>query len=207
MRSAYQPHKTPDLTTKGSDNMKNITTTIRGISPLLQHGFSAEFQRSDASRPNVVQVGDPRSEAEAVAYRDQAGNCYFPGQAISRLIREAGAGHKLKGSRRAVKFVVPAAVVVEDDHVPILDLKGKPVSTFEVDSRPVTIPATKGRIMRHRPRFDSWQAVLHLQIDEEVLPATLVHQLLEEGGRRIGIGDFRPEKGGPFGRFEVLVWE
>ena len=28
----------------------------------------------------------------------------------------------------------------------------------EVDSRPVVIPSTKGRIMRHRPKLETWQA-------------------------------------------------
>jgi hypothetical protein len=35
----------------------------------------------------------------------------------------------------------------------------------------------------------------------------MIHQLFEEGGRRIGIGDFRPERGGPYGRFAIVSWE
>ncbi len=187
--------------------MPIVSVTIQGLSALLQHGFSLEFQNEDATRTQVVQHPSPRDAAEAVCYRDDNGDCYFPGTAIDRLLAESGSNHKLKGSRRAVKWVVPAAVLMLDDHVHILTKDGERRSDFEVDSRPVVIPATKGRIMRHRPRWDQWTAKFGLDIDPEVLPVELIHQLLEEGGRRVGVGDFRPEKRGPFGRFEVVSWD
>jgi hypothetical protein len=187
--------------------MPTVSVTIRGLSPLLQHRFGDAAMADDSTRAQLVVRGTPREEAEKVVYRDSGNACYFPGQAIARLLREAGGGHKLRGSRKAVKWIVPAAVIVPADEIHILDETGKPYETFEVDSRPVTIPATKGRIMRHRPRWDAWQARFSLECDDTVLPVELIHQLLEEGGRRQGIGDYRPEKGGPFGRFEILVWE
>lgn len=88
------------------------------------------------------------------------------------------------------------------DRVTILNGKG-PAKDFEVDSRPVTIPATKGRIMRHRPRFDQWGAAFEMQINDDLLSVDMAHQLLNEAGLSIGIGDFRPEKRGPFGTFRV----
>jgi len=187
--------------------MATVAVTIRGVSPLLQHAFGAEFQNEDAARVQVVQHGTPREKAEAITYRDDEGMCYFSGAAIGRLLRESGTNHKLKGSRRSVKFVVPSAVLVPEDRIHILTKDGERRSDYEVDSRPIAIPSTKGRIMRHRPRWDQWTARFSLEIDSAVLPVELVHQLLEEGGRRIGIGDYRPEKGGPFGRFEVTNWE
>ncbi len=189
--------------------MPIVSVEIRGLSPLLQHRFGEEAEQADSKPTRTVTVGygTPREQAEKAVYRDQAGCCYFPGQAIARLLREAGSNHKQRGSRRSIKFIVPAGVIVPADAIAILDEKGKAVKDFEIDSRPVTIPATKGRVMRHRPRWDTWTAEFSLEIDEDVLPVDLVHQLLEEGGRRIGIGDYRPERGGPFGRFEVLRWE
>ncbi len=189
--------------------MPIIHVQIRGLSPLLQQRFGEEAQQADTkpTKTAVNHYGTPREQAEKVTYRDQAGCCYFPGQAIARLLREAGSNHKQRGTRKSVKYIVPAAVIVPADAISILDEKGKQVKDYEVDSRPVTIPATKGRVMRHRPRWDVWTAKFALEIDEEVLDVATIHQLLEEGGRRIGIGDYRPEKGGPFGRFEILRWE
>jgi hypothetical protein len=183
-----------------------VAVNIRGISPLLQHAFGAAFENEDATRTQVIRHSAPREQAEAVTYRDDDRNVYFPGASIARMLRESGTNHKLKGSRRSVKFVVPSAVLVPEDHIHILTKDGERREDFEVDSRPVTIPSTKGRIMRHRPRWDDWTAEFSLEIDPSVLPVDLVHQLLEEGGRRVGIGDYRPEKGGPFGRFEIVSW-
>lgn len=186
--------------------MPTVSVEIAGLSPLLQHRFGEQSEAADPVRAALLLSGTPREQAECVVYRNSDNQCYFPGQAIARLLREAGGSHKQKSTRKSVKYIVPAAVIVPEDAVLILDELGKPVEDFEVDSRPVTIPATKGRIMRHRPRFDLWGASFLLEVDETVLPVALIHQLLEEGGRRIGIGDFRPEKGGPFGRFAVVSW-
>jgi len=93
-----------------------------------------------------------------------------------------------------------------DDTITIFNGDGQPAKDFEVDSRPVVIPSTKGRIMRHRPRFDQWSASFTIRINEMILPVDFVQRLLTEGGEQIGIGDFRPEKGGPFGTFNVVEW-
>jgi hypothetical protein len=47
-------------------------------------------------------------------------------------------------------------------------------------------------------------------VSEEDLPQKtsleMLKAILAEAGRRIGIGDFRPQKTGPFGKFIVLEW-
>jgi hypothetical protein len=188
--------------------MKLINVTIRGITPILQHRFTESSEQDSGTRKVMVQRGTPREEAEKVSYKTNDGKFYFPGAAISRLLREAGSNHKLKGTRKSAKYVVPAAVLITDDAIFLTNGDGKtPVKDFEVDSRPVTIPATKGRIMRHRPRFDCWSASFAVRINDTILPVDFVQTLLVEGGEQIGIGDFRPEKGGPFGTFHVSEWK
>lgn len=188
--------------------MKLIDVQIKGTTPLLQHRFTESAEQNSSTRKVLVNQGTPREQAEKAVYRDPQGKFYFPGAAISRLLREAGGNHKLRGSRKSAKYVVPACVLVMMDGVTLLNGDGKtPAKDYEVDSRPVTIPATKGRIMRHRPRFDQWSANFTLRINETILPIDFIQQLLTEGGQQIGIGDFRPEKGGPFGTFNVVEWK
>lgn len=190
--------------------MKIINVQIKGDTSLLQHRFgeAAEGDSGKATRKVLVDRGTPRQEAEKVCYKNAKGEFYFPGAAIGRLLREAGGGHKLKGSRKSAKYVVPAAVLVTDDEIVIRNGDGKsPIEDFEVDSRPVTIPATKGRVMRHRPRYDNWSATFSIRVNETILPPEFVQTLLTEGGQQIGIGDYRPEKGGPFGTFQIVSWK
>jgi hypothetical protein len=183
--------------------MKTVEAEIRGVTPLLIHRFGEQAEVSKPTRNIVVSEVDPRAEAEKVAYKAEDGTYYFSAFSIPSAMGAAGSNHKLKGSRRTLRFVVPSAVRVTSDTITILNGDG-PAKSFEVDSRPVTIPATKGRIMRHRPKFNQWGATFTLLIDETQLSIEMAHQLLEEAGRSIGIGDFRPEKRGPFGTFRVV---
>lgn len=190
--------------------MKLFRVTIKGMSPYLMHRFQDGALEGNGTRRVNIEANQPapRDEAERFAYRFKDRSLYFPGAAIGRLLREAGGNHKLKGSRKSLKFIVPSSVLVLDDAIPFHN--GKPankLTEFEVDSRPVTIPATKGRVMRHRPRLEEWAATFNLRINEQLLSPDSVLMLLNEGGQQLGIGDFRPERGGPFGTFAVTSWE
>lgn len=187
--------------------MKTVSVRIEGTTALLMHRFTEASEVQKSTRRLAIKEEDPREVAERCAYRLPDGGLYLPGAAIARLVREAGSNHKQRGSRKSLKFVVPAAVYMGAETITLLNGDGKSIAReFEVDSRPVTIPATKGRIMRHRPRLNKWAAEFDLEIDDDILPLEVVHQLLIEGGNKIGVGDFRPERGGPFGRFAVTQW-
>lgn len=186
--------------------MKRINVEIRGITPLLIHRFGEQTEQAKATRKQMVKTVDPREEATKNAYIAPDGTYYFNAFSIAGAMGNAGANHKMRGSRKSLRFVVPSAVLVPSDSITILNGDG-PARGFEVDSRPVTIPATKGRVMRHRPRFDNWGARFELVVNDDLLEVETAHQLLTEAGVSIGIGDFRPEKRGPFGTFRVTLWE
>lgn len=186
--------------------MQTVQVEIRGVTPLLIHRFGEEAEQQKKSRRIEMKQRDPREEAQRNAYIATDGTYYFSAFAIPNAMGSAGANHKATGTRKTLRFVVPSAVRMAKDTVTILNGVGA-AKTFEVDSRPVTIPATKGRILRHRPRFDVWGARFEFLLDDELLSADMAHQLLNEAGTSIGIGDFRPEKRGPFGTFRVVKFE
>lgn len=143
-----------------------------------------------------------------VCYRESSGELIFPGAAFQRLMREAGGNHKEKGSRKTLKYRVPAAVLVLDEFVPLyMPDRRTRLTDFEVDSRSVVNAFTKGRILCHRPRLERWVAKFRLRINQDLMDPKMVRQLLTEGGDQIGIGAFRPEKGGTFGLFDVVAWD
>lgn len=186
--------------------MKRMDVEIRGTAPLLIHRFDETAESEKKTRKIEVNRRDPREEATKCAYIAKDGTFYFNAFAIPGCMGNAGASHKQRGSRKTLRFVVPSAVRMEVDAVTILNGKG-PAKDFEVDSRPVTIPATKGRVMRHRPRFDQWGAKFVLLVNDDMIAVETAHQLLNEAGEQVGIGDFRPEKRGPFGTFRVTKFE
>lgn len=186
--------------------MKTFDVEIRGITALLIHRFGEDAEQAKKTRRIETERRDPLDEATKNAYIAPDGTYYFSAFSIPNAMGNAGSSHKATGTRKTLRYVVPSAVRMTTDTVTILNGNG-PAKKFEVDSRPVTIPATKGRVMRHRPRFDQWGARFELLVDDQLLSPDMAHQLLSEAGQSIGIGDFRPEKRGPFGRFMVTAWK
>ena len=190
--------------------MMQIECFIEGVTPLLLHRATEESLTGSTRQNTIEEKVDPRIVAGKCVYRigDQAsGQLALPGAAFARMVREAGGAHKSKGSRKSLKYIVPSAVLVLDDLCGLFERDRRtPIVDFEIDSRPVTIPATKGRVMRYRARLNAWSCKVHIQLNEGIMGENILRQLWNEGLQQIGVGDFRPEKGGPFGTSHVVSW-
>lgn len=182
--------------------MRSIETEILGVTPLLMHRFSEEDQAQvQSGTSHAVTRPAPDDAAERAAYRmDGPGsNLYIPARAILAAIRRASSLHKV--GRRSAKAVIAASIFVLPEKI---DLGTK---KYAVDSQSVVIRATKGRIMRHRPRLDQWKARFTISFNEALLQDTdFLRKIVEDAGARVGILDFRPECGGHYGTFAVVRW-
>jgi hypothetical protein len=188
--------------------MIEIRLWTEGVTPMLQHRATEEALQGETRTNTPTEREDPRDICEKAIYRIMPGRqIAVPGAAFARMVREAGGSHKAKGSRKSLKYLVPSAVLVLEDlcGLYLRDRKTQ-IKDFEVDSRPVVIPATKGRVIRHRARLNEWSCSVHIRINESILDEKTVRQLFTEGLQQIGIGDFRPEKGGPFGVSSLVQW-
>jgi hypothetical protein len=70
-----------------------------------------------------------------------------------------------------------------------------------VDCRSVKV--STARLMRYRPRLNDWSLKVEILFDETVVERAQILAAAQNAGRYIGLGDYRPEKAGPFGRFTV----
>jgi len=174
---------------------KSVTVTIKGISPLLMHKYPLVAPEvADDKVP-------PKEQAERRAYRIPGDTeLYVPGVAIQRCIVSAAVYSKGKG-RASLQKQTAACVLVTPEYA------GLGTTKFEVDSRPVVIPSTKGRVVRHRPRINDWSTAFTLEYDERLLTEKQLREIVDNAGSRCGLLDFRPEKKGPFGRFMVTEWK
>lgn len=184
-----------------------IRVTIKGISPLLMNRFTEQAEiKISGGTSSAFQAsgnrGNPREQAEPKRYSDAQGNLYIPGANVFSCLVAAGIFIKVGRSKLTTQksSLVPAGLMV-DDLICSLGTKD-----WEVDSRSVVIPATGGRIMCHRPRIDQWSLTFNLDVDEEMFSPDLVRQLVDAAGKKVGLGDWRPSRKGPFGRFVVDQW-
>lgn len=185
--------------------MKTVNVKIKGISPLLINRFKEQDEITEAVKKTTKKdYGTPREQAELTAYSDEkTGLLWIPSSWVIGSIMTVASDYKIPGSRKSVKSVAGGVVIPLDEKVYFADKKK--ISDIEIDSRPVVIQ--RARIMRHRARLEEWEISLSLEIDETILPVDSVHQILTDAGRRAGLGDFRPQKGGPFGRFQITSWK
>ena len=70
----------------------------------------------------------------------------------------------------------------------------------------VPVVVQRARVLRTRPRFETpWSAEFSVEYDPDLVDKTQLENWLDIAGRRIGLGDWRPEKSGMYGRFTAIV--
>lgn len=173
---------------------KSVAVTIEGISPLLMHAYPLAPIEALEKRP-------PEEQAELAAYRDpETKELYIPGIAIQRALVSGASFSKGKG-RASLQKVAAACIFVNPERV------GLGTKHYEIDARPAVVPATRGRVMRYRPRLDRWRASFEISYDPTLLTEVQLRRIVDDTGSRVGLLDFRPERKGPFGRFHVIEWK
>ena len=176
-----------------------LTFWIKGTSPLIQHAWSEKgltMLRMTATerrkQPKVAR--DPQGEAMNAAYRTPDGQFGLPLLAFKASL--IGAAHKDIGLEKTLVrkslFVSGSGTnaVVPMEH-------SEPVIREDI----VRIGANQTDI-RYRPMFEEWRVKITAQVDTAALSQQDIINLVNRAGFSVGIGEWRPEKGGEFGRFE-----
>lgn len=184
-----------------------IDITIAGIVPLLVNKFSdkAAMEATEGSSGSSAAAdrGTPLEDAASRLHIGSRGQLIVPQPALLACIVNGGLFHKV-GKRQlttAKSSLLYAAVAINQIEI---DIHHK--QPWKVDTRPVRIPATGGRINRHRPCFDDWRLEFTVDLDVTICNAKLFREVVDDAGKRIGLLDFRPACKGPYGRFVVVQW-
>jgi hypothetical protein len=187
--------------------MKAIKITIEGITPLMLCAFTdaaakaaTDGTRSSASGERMT----PKEQAESYLYKDESGRLVIPSPNMLCCIMDGGTFFKSGKSKITTQksSLIPACVMIEEVTIPIVSKDG-----WTIDTRPVRIPATGGRILCHRPVFNDWRLTFAVQLDPSIIGEKLLREIIDAAGTRKGIGAYRPACKGVFGRFKVIRWE
>jgi hypothetical protein len=179
---------------------EQLTFTIRGISPMIQHSWSekAKIQMRDkhaGKKTKTREIRDPEAEAEAAAYRTDEGDHGIPAMAFkSSLITAA---HKDIGIEKTL--LRKALFVHCEDSGGVLGMDASDPIMRE-DCVRVGAGSTD---LRYRPEFREWAVTITCTFDAELLRVEDIINLVNRAGFGCGIGEWRPEKGGEYGRYEV----
>lgn len=185
-----------------------ISIRIDGTTPLICNKFTdaAAESASNGSRGSSAgqDRGTPLEIAQSKLYIGNNGNPMIPQPNLLRCLVEGGRFTKIGKSQvtTAKSSILYACVDVQGAEIPIIHQQ-----PWKVDTRAVRIPSTGGRILAHRPMFDDWALEFVVDLDTSILGEKLLRQIIDDAGKRIGMGDFRPQCKGPYGRFVVNKWE
>lgn len=192
---------------EGVGNEIEISATLEGIAPgLLMHSgasmalAAAWAAKESSGRKKVIPEHDV--EAEWGVYRNRAGDLVLPAPNFQRALVEAGKAFRSPTRKMATMtrevaagVIIPAGV---ESYV-LVDPDGVPIREYEVDVRRANVQ--RQSIMRARPLVREWGLEARLWLDPLVVSPEVVLRVMMLAGRTIGLGDYRPERSGPFGRY------
>ena len=179
---------------------ERISFWIKGTSPMIQHAWSekakAQLRMTAAERKKQPKVArDPEQDAANATYTTADGEPGVPLLAFKAAIITAA--HKDYGIEKTT--VRKALFVPCSDPNNVIPMEYESMRVRE-DIVRVGMAQTD---LRYRPEFTGWRVKVSAQIDSSLLTVQNVIDLTNRAGFSVGIGEWRPEKGGEFGRFEV----
>ena len=167
---------------------KRIKVSVEGIRALLMH----EFHFDDSNKKKAVY--DLKEDAEKALIKDSSGRIAVKATQFESCLCNAGKEFKFRG-KKTYNAILKAGIRVEPEY-PLLNNP-----EYVVDVRPVVIQ--RARIARARPRFDKWITNFDLVITDDQIDPLILKEIMEHGGLRNGIGDYRPK----YGLFKVTSWD
>lgn len=178
---------------------KIVQMRIVGSSPLIQHAWSdrnKEMMRAKhaGEKSKDRSARNPQTEGEDAAYRKRDGRYALPAMAVKAAV--INAAHKDLGIE---KTRVCKSLFIICDHDKLIPMDcDQPVIQEDV----IRV-ASGGADLRYRPYFFKWSCVIKWEVDTELLSVSDLVTLVDRAGFGVGLLDWRPERGGEYGRFYV----
>jgi len=181
--------------------MRTATATLVSASPYSQS------RSYDWEVPLLDREGKDEYEKRTWRHKchvNSDGKVFIPPMSFKQSLDTAAKmlGRQIPGKGKATytKFFLSGVLVMEP---PVLPLTPDEVTMDRIYANSDGVRGSGKRVWRFFPRIDNWEVdvvyhVLAAEIREDVFEEALI-----QSGAFVGIGRFRPEKGGFYGRYEV----
>lgn len=195
--------------------MKTLKIRCVGIAPLLMDQMSQATLQSLATGVRLQVAKDrPMDEvAKEKIYRDPNGRIALPAEMLFAALVGAGRNVKIgkKGISTATTTSLPDFMSIEESHLPLTNIpagaNGEEKNFWNADLRKGMgyQGKTPTAVAIIRPKFPHWEFEATVAYDESKVNADTVKALFTNAGSTQGLGSFRPNKKGMFGRFTVAA--
>jgi hypothetical protein len=147
----------------------------------------------------------PRTIASLHLHRNGSPDPCIPAEMIMASIKGGGKFFRYSGRRMfstARGSLLSGMVSICEPYV-----KLESPETWSVDSRMAINPNTGTAVVSHRPRFTRWEVEFTMLVNVALVPSSKIRSIIDMAGIAIGLGSYRLERGGPFGKFRVDQWK
>lgn len=175
-------------------NIQTVRMTLIGDSPLIVHAWSEKAKRQMLDKQmkkasKAKEAKDPEADYDACFYRTPSGDYGFPAIGIKAAMVGACRFVDMKMTEARGAFHIDCEMVqVIGTPRPREDMVRVGMGTADI---------------RYRPEFPEWKIPVEIKFNAGVISAEQIANLLNTAGFAIGIGEWRPERNGQFGRFHV----
>lgn len=178
--------------------MEKILVTIEGTTPILFNRFrDTAIEGKSKKRTGAMATSDV--EDKLYLYENKP---HIPAVYLKNSLSEASKQFKIIGKGKSTySKLVASTVDVSPDMIPLNS------GEYEVFRISAVNPMTKGRMMTERPRYNKWSATFEIIINDSAVPISVLNEILEQAGKYVGIGDWRPEKKGMYGKFMITSFK
>lgn len=178
---------------------ERIRVTIYGVSPLIVHAWSAKTigmieEKQQKRGKTTREAKDPAAEMRGALYVDAKGRECFPARGIKASIVSAATslGDRINFSAKKIR----QGLFVIGDLIPIEGSKAS--------MRTDMVRVGQGSAdVRYRPEYTEWSMTFDIEFNAHVFSGAQIAQLIEVAGFGVGIGEWRPERGGNNGRYSL----
>lgn len=188
---------------------ETLSVPIIGTAPLIVHNFSEKSKRqmleAQQGKKKVKEIRDPQSEYEAAFYRianeDGPEKYGFPVTAFKAATTGAARFYDKSVTMTALRqFMFMRGVITKSDPQMLVEIVGEPEMREDV----VRLGGpSRSADLRYRPVFAEWSCVLTVTFVQSSIDRNSILSLIDAGGMGIGVGEWRPEKRGEFGTYQV----
>ena len=188
---------------------ETLQVPIIGTAPLIVHNFSEKSRRqmleAQQGKKKVKEVRDPRAEFEAAFYRiarEEGTDSYgFPVTAFKAATTGAARFYDKSVTMTGLRqFMFMRGIITKADPQPLIEIIGEPEMREDV----VRLGGpSRSADLRYRPMFPQWSCILTVTYVKSSIDRNSILSLIDAGGMGIGVGEWRPEKRGEFGTYQI----
>ena len=174
--------------------MQKIKVRIEGTTPLLINRFrDTQIEGKSKKRTGAISESDILDKLYMIDEKVMILSVY-----IKNSITEASKQFKIVGKGKSTYTKLVASTV--DVSPFMIDLNSGKFEVFRISA---VNPMTRGRMMTERPKFNKWNAEFEIILNDSAIDISVINEILEHAGKYVGIGDWRPQTKGMFGKFLI----